>query len=390
MPHDSSILVYGPAYLDIILRVAEPLADPALDGGSDAELVRDDCRSDSLTIRCPNGSTLTITNLDPDQHPTGTAIARHDCLPNGYALRTAAAETSLDLGGMGAGFAAALGGRLVSAIPARDDAAKAQVLAAIRAAGIDHRPVAVDVPNADRTIIVSSGPHGDKLPLGLRGCHAAMTATLAFEPGVWGIVVAASLQNDLLAHLLKKHPHSLRVLAPTSRNCRDREIPIGSMADSVDLLVCNVGEWDSMNFDDRKAWQSSAAILSITDGPNGGIISYWSENAGTRISHHEPAFPRSVPPVDTNRAGEAYAAGLVRGLVERGWSIDRRTVAQRQIREAAHEAAAAAGLVIGMAEFGFPDDEQVSAAIRAGKIEANAGGMNFRTDFERTDEETTR
>src|SRR6185312_1970858 len=79
-----------------------------------------------------------------------------------------------DLGGMGGGFAAALGGTLISALGPEDDATSRAVAQRLAAAGIPHRPLRVPDRAADWTLLVSSGEFGDKLPIGFRGCHAAL------------------------------------------------------------------------------------------------------------------------------------------------------------------------------------------------------------------------
>ena len=81
-----------------------------------------------------------------------------------------------------------------------------------------------------------------------------------------------------------------------------------------------------------------------------------------------PAFPRSHPPRDTNRAGEAYAATLLATLLDAGW---RPGVAERTLVEvAATRASAAAALVLDRPDFGFPTPEEIDEALRAGRVGA--------------------
>ncbi len=117
-----------------------------------------------------------------------------------------------DLGGMGAGFAAALGGELVSALGSETDPVSvAAVSTRLGEYGIRHRPIRVPHQPADWTLLLTSGPFGDKLPVGFRGCHAAAIPSVG-RPFVRRLAcdvrVVAALPNPLAAEAL---------LAPTGR-----------------------------------------------------------------------------------------------------------------------------------------------------------------------------
>ncbi len=363
---NSPALVFGPAYLDIVVRIAGPIADRPIDLGCDGHFIPDTI--DRLEIVCPGGASLTISGLNGSACPTGRLSTTHDVLPAGCRREIEAIETLEDLGGMGAGYAGALGGRLISALACPSDPLSARVRNAIALHGIDHRPVTCGaIARADTTFIVTSGGYGDKLPIGLRGCHASLRPEDVHVQEPAGIVVAASLRNALMHAVLAEHDRALRILAPSARNCRDREEPLGRLAAETDLLALNSGEWAELTASDRRAFEESRAILSITRGPDGAEI-LWRNERGDRESHIEPAFPRRRPPVDTNRAGEAFAANLIRKLVEMGWSNDGRPLSTEAIRSAAHHASAAAGLVIGMPRFGFPSCEDVERTVGLGVI----------------------
>ncbi|MBI1323890.1 hypothetical protein GC170_12005 [bacterium] len=359
-------LIFGPAYLDLVVRVAGPISHRPIDLGSDGHFDPDSL--DRLEIICPNGAALIIPGLKGTACPTGRLTTANDVLPAGLNRTMAMIETFEDLGGMGSGYAAALGGRLVSALAQPIDPLSARVRQAIAKHGIDHRAVSfVDIAQADTTFIVTSGPSGDKLPIGLRGCHASLEPDDVLGYDHAPIVVAASLSNALMHAVLVEARESLRILAPSARNCRDRMYPLSRMAAVTDLLALNAGEWAELTETDRRAFEDSAAILSITRGPEGAEI-LWRNRRRERESHFEPAFPRRRPPVDTNRAGEAFATHLIRKLVETGWSHERRTVDERAVRVAALYASAAAGLVIGMPRFGFPSSKDVERIVGLGEI----------------------
>lgn len=359
-------LVFGPAYLDIVIRVAEPIADRSIDLGCDGHLVPD--RIDRLEIVCPNGASVKIPGLRGTACPTGRLMAANDIVPSGLRRTIAVVETLEDLGGMGAGYAAALGARLFSALACPGDPLSARVRKALEHQGIEHIPVRFDeIARADTTIILTSGASGDKMPIGLRGCHASLAAEDVLGHDSAPIVVVASLPNAVMDVVLREHHRSLRILAPSARNCRERDDALGRLAAVTDLLALNAGEWAELTEADRRAFEESAAILSVTRGPEGAEI-LWRNERGERESHFEPAFPRHRPPVDTNRAGEAFASHLILKLVEEGWSHVRQSVDAQTIRIAARHASAAAGLVIGMPRFGFPTCEEVERTVSLGEI----------------------
>ncbi len=360
------VLVYGPAYLDFVIRVDRPIASVPIDLGSDGVLENDS--DERLVIVCPNGSSLTITGLQGQAVPVGRLATLHDVLPAGFSNTVEAVDTAEDLGGMGAGFAAALGGRLVSALPGESDDISERIRQQVQRYGIDHAPMIVPgQAQADSTFIVSSGPFGDKLPIGLRGCHAAMNCERPGRNAHAEVVVVASLKNAVMDALLTRYADAFRILAPSARNCRDRADPVGRMAGKADVLAVNMAEWATMQPSDREAFETSDAILSVTRGAEGAEIS-WRGADGARRKHFEPVFPRSRPPVDTNRAGEAFASHFVMALRESGLSSPGSLVDEERIRHAARHAAAAAGLVIGMPRFGFPSRIEVQEAIRRGSI----------------------
>lgn len=369
MKSQAERLIYGPAYLDLVMRTACPLVGPGrppLDKSVDGCLAADLGPQTSLTLQAPDHKWLNISGLSPGLHPTGTLHLSHPVLDLAE-MTVEPIEIASDLGGMGAGFAAALGGVLVSALGSADDPSKLLIEASLKQHRIDHRPVIVPQSATDWTLIVTSGPHGDKLPVGLRGCHARLTAQQMLQPGPWGVVVAASLPNSLLAELFISHQSSLRLLAPAMRNCRDRTTPLGHLAGLAELLCLNSHEWQELQPEDRQIWLDSNAMIAVTQGSDGAEI-LWVNERGQRLKHHEPVFPRSMPPVDTNRAGEAFAAFFLEELIGQGWSKARPGVTQKMIASAARAGAAAAGLAINMPRFGFPTATQLKSTLELGRI----------------------
>ena len=140
------------------------------------------------------------------------------------------------------------------------------------------------------------------------------------------------------------------------------------MASYAEILAVNRTEWQAMGEAANNAWLGSDAIISITNGPDGADIS-WRGLDCRREYHHEQAFPRTVEPIDTNRAGEAFAGNLLRALVEMGWSGNARNLSRVMIESASKIASAAAGLTIQIPRFGFPSMNEIKMTIQRGMIQ---------------------
>ena len=370
MPHRDHVQVFGPAYLDRVLLADGPLRGrgrPPLDQSVDGAITR----GPGLVFRDPSGASLTVEPPSDWPGPTGV-------IELGHALEGAADSWPMtvrglawhdDLGGMGAGFAAALGGELVSALGADDDPMSRAVSARIAEEGIKHQPIRVLDRPADWTLLLSSGPFGDKLPVGFRGCHAALRTVLdrCESLGPCDLRVVASLPNRLASEALRAPGARVRMFAPAMRNMTDREDSVGRFASAIDVLCGNRREWESLEGREQVAWQVS--ILAITDGPAGAVIRFTRPDG--EVGRLEvPAFPRTEPLRDTNRAGEAFASALVASLLDGGWSPG--VAEPGLIRRAAARASAAAALVLDRKRFGFPTADEIDAALRLGRVEAVA------------------
>jgi ribokinase len=276
-----------------------------------------------------------------------------------------------DLGGMGAGFAAALGGQLISALGAENDPTSRAVADLLRQAGVRHRPIRVADRPADWTLLVTSAEYGDKLPVGFRGCHEAVGSLPTGGP--CDLRVVASLPNRLAAEALEAPGARVRSFAPAWRNVTEGGYPIARFARAIDILCCNRREWEAIEGPEELARHVS--LLAITDGARGCSVRFRGE-AGNAEEIALPAFPRRHPPRDTNRAGEAFAATLITILLAGGWT-PREPADAGLVHAAAIRASAAAALVLDRERFGFPDDAEIEAALRAGSVgepDAGAGG----------------
>jgi sugar/nucleoside kinase (ribokinase family) len=364
------VAVFGPAYLDRLLRVDRPLRDPA-QGPPIDQSVEGVCKfgtADTLDLVDPAGSTIAIELPSGWPGPIGEIhLARP--IPNGVRGRRVVRGLTWqdDLGGMGAGYAAVLHGRLTSALGPESDATSQAIVQRLAHRGIAHQPVRVPGFAADWTLLITSGAFGDKLPIGFRGCHAALTppmlAPMAAEP--CDLRVVAALSNPLAARLLMAPGARTRFFAPAMRNMLDGDCPVPSFAAAIDVLSCNRREWEALEPNESIAWLVS--ILVVTDGAEGSSVRFTTPT-GEPGRFHIPAFPRNHPPRDTNRAGETYASTLVATLLDHGWNAGSGVVEEALIRMAAERAAAAAALVLDRLEFGFPTPEEIDAALRIGRV----------------------
>lgn len=362
----STTLVFGPAYLDRVVRVDRPLVDPALgdrplDGSVDGRWLE---LGDGLTLLDPSGSRIVVDLPGDWPGPSGTiGLSRPlSRSASGWSRAVRGLSWRDDLGGMGSGFAAALGGDLIGALGPEDDPASRSIAALLARAGVAHHPIRSEEKAADWTLLLTSGEHGDKLPIGFRGCHAALTSLDPWSRRPCRLRVVASLPNRLAAEALRG-PSEVRMFAPALRNMLDRDPPVSGFAEWVDVLCCNRGEWESLADREEVAWRVS--ILAITDGPEGAVVRFTTpEGEAGRVA--VSAFPRSRPPVDTNRAGEAFASELIATLLRAGWTPG--VTPPDLARLAADRASAAAALVLDRAEFGFPTTDEIDEALRAGRV----------------------
>lgn len=401
MPTPRKTLVFGPAYLDRVLKVDAPLIDPTVGGAIDRSVTArpdfDSLRSrmreptpdrlDPLAFEGGQGrrrDDLIVYGLDegeirvdlPDDWPGPAAVFRADerMLSKGEEAtirRVRGVAWHDDLGGMGAGYAKAFGGRLAWIAGEEGDVTGRVVSGLLDRHGIEHGPIHVPDRFSGWTLLITSGEHGDKLALGVRDPHDEDVSFAPIRDEPCDLLVAASMTNKRAASALKGANARVRFFAPSRRNIlqsNDRRGPtaeprIGQFARHIDVLSCNRGEWEALDDREEVAWRLS--ILAVTDGPRGAEVRYTSPTGDAGLLAI-PAFPRREPPKDTNRAGEAFASTLVTTLLDAGWSPG--TTSDDLIRRAAERASAAAALVLDRVDFGFPTAEEVDGALRAGVV----------------------
>lgn len=376
MPQPRRTLVYGPAYLDRVLRVDRPLLDPAtgetIDGSARCVgIEKSRGMSESLIVVHERGR-FTVTPM-PEKWPGPRGRLITDRKGEDVEARSSRMVRGIawhdDLGGMGAGYASALGGALISALGSLDDPTSRTVEGLLNRERITHRLIRVPEQPADWTLLVTSGEHGDKLAIGFRGCHEAIRTLPEPEgPTPADLVVVAGLPNRLVAQALGCHHDAIRFLAPAMRNMIDRDPPLAALSNSIDLLSCNRREWETLA--DRESLAERLSLLAITDGPAGSRIRYRSLTGFEEL--HQPAVAREAPPRDTNRAGEAFASNLISTLLDEGWR-PWTPVTSNLIRLAAARAAAAAAIVLDLEAFGFPSRDDIGEIVRTGVVANRLG-----------------
>ena len=368
---DRNVVVFGPAYLDRVLRVDRPLvpSDQGLPLDQSVEGRWKFGDDGGITIVDPGGFRLEIAPPPGWPGPLGKVRLEgpiRQRMTGQVAVRGIA--WSDDLGGMGAGYARALDGELHSALGSEADPTTRAISERLLQYGVAHDPIRVPDRAADWTLLVTSGEFGDKLPIGFRGCHVAVDIGELSRraSGPAELVVVAALPNRLVEAVLSRTGARTRFFAPALRNMADRGHPVERFAGCVDILSCNRTEWETLA--EREAVAATIPIVAVTDGARGSGIRY-TDPTGEPGLIRQPAFPRTRPPRDTNRAGEAFASTLVETLLDQGWTGAARFVDEGLIRTAARRAATSAALVLDRLDFGFPSADQIDSALRAGHVD---------------------
>ena len=162
--------VFGPAYLDRVLRVDRPLFEsslgPPFDQSTDGEWKF--TSTGGIDVIDPSGYTLELELPDDWPGPTGEVRLRGPLREGAKGKRRLRGmDWHDDLGGMGAGYAAALHGILVCALGAKGDPTSEAVSRRLTDLGITHDAIRIGDRHADWTLLITSGEFGDKLPIGL-------------------------------------------------------------------------------------------------------------------------------------------------------------------------------------------------------------------------------
>jgi len=343
--HSSIPLIFGPAYIDVVLTLDRPLLaeGPLLDQSLPAArmIPRDDGVAEVID---PAGDRL-VCLLPPEYAEFAVTCELDELLPAGASQVTEYSVTCAvrRLGGMGAGYAKALGGLL--RMPIGDDAVGREVLELLAAHEIDAIPALLPGCASDTSLLLQT-PQGDKLAIGVR---RAMTRWQASEEDHVFTKKAAALvfcgaPNALMTAVLEQAPDILVVCAPALRNIRDRSVPLIGLAAMIDYLTLNKLEWEQLEGAERM--RKKVPVITVTEGATGSRILL----GGREI--HLPAVPVAGPR-DANRAGETYGAAFLRMLLEVCPTFPA-GLTPRIAEQAGRHAAAQAAKQLVMHDFGFP------------------------------------
>ena len=218
-----------------------------------------------------------------------------------------AARISLQPGGQGANVAVRLARRdgaaeLLCSIG--DDAAGVIVRDALVAAGVR----LIELPaDATGTVVVLAGADGDRTMLSQRRPSAAAAARHEWPDCEW-VVVSGYVLTEPDADAI------VGAIAQVRRRvvlgCSLTESQVAAWTDRVarirpDLLLINRDERDALG-------QMPGAAIVVETEADGARASFGDEEVAVRHAARTSAL-------DTTGAGDAFAAGLVAGLMHRSW-----------------------------------------------------------------------
>jgi len=359
MPDNRPGLVFGPAYLDLVVETDRPLAPDLLDQSVPAArlLPRDDS---VLELRGPTGDRL---QFHLPTEAASLAATYELCEPILARLRGMATRETVNgdlsvsrvlrqLGGMGAGYAKALGGILrvpFGGTPAHPDQTAMVVLQLLRELRIHAEPVFLPDSTSDSSLIVLS-PRGDKLAVGVRAAMVRWQANAADRELIAraSAVVFCGAPNALLTELLPATPEIPIMCAPAMRNIADTACPLADLAGRLHYLTLNALEWEHLAGKERLL--RATPIITVTDGPHGSRIYVRGEELFV------PAVPHNGL-TDVNRAGETYGASVFKVLRQACPQFFHDGLTLALAKRAGQYAARQAERQLGLTAFEFPPDE---------------------------------
>ncbi len=259
LPPEAGITVgvIGTAYLDEFIDVEGPLCP---DGRTRIDYSRTEAGRAPLTepgtpflIESPGGDSIRVTDPAAESGLRIT-LAEDRILDAPGDAPPMQGEVALRgrrvlLGGMGAGYALAFGGRLVLPI-GEDDAEGREMVRLLDAHGIAHRAVPVAGQVTDTTVLLWSSA-GDKLPIGRRTASRAVAAdALLAEREPADLTLVTSLPSATVAGLVAELDGWV-MFTPSLRNVR--EGGLGEIAEHVDAIAMNRSRMARRRAGDRGA-----------------------------------------------------------------------------------------------------------------------------------------
>ena len=304
-------MVFGPAYLDRVLRVDRPLVDPALGppldqsvegrwrfaGGRNLELA--DPSGYTIEIELPAGwpgpfGRIELAAGDPrgGNWPAGCQRAELERRPGrhgGRLCRRPGRERSAAHSGPRTTRPA--GGR-GTAGPAGDRA--------LRDPG--RRPSGrLDPARDQRRAWRQAADRLSRLSCGARSRLVRPLARLACDLRV----VAGAAQPAGGPYPVRPGARCRAVRPGDAEHARSRVSPVSSFAGSIDLLCCNRQEWETLDDREEVAWRVS--ILVVTDGPAGSLARFTTPHG--RSGHGPRAGVPSRPSAARHQPGRRGLRG---------------------------------------------------------------------------------
>ena len=346
-------VIFGPAYLDTVIKVSGPVAPQltvTLDQSLPVKSITPD-NSQQIKILSETGDCLAI-DLPSNAPCSGAvynlheAILSRSCGTNASPLiGTFPTEDCFQqLGGMRAGYAMAVDGLL--RMPLGNDALGDSVSAMLSGHGIASSPAKLSGHNSDATLLIQSNT-GDKLAIGMRD------ALLNWQPDEIDYILATEAKyiifcgapNKFMANILSRDITAPVMCAPSMRNIDDSVYPLADLAAMIDYLAMNALEWNHLHR--REKIINTIPLISITDGPRGCDI-YLRGKA-----YFFPALPHPGP-VDTNRAGETYASTIWKAILQNYPKFPNAEISEELLNQAAALASRQAYRQLDITTFAFP------------------------------------
>ncbi len=348
MAGDANILVYGPAYLDMVVTIAQPLCAPhRVDKSIRVHAVTPN-NDNAIHLHGENGDDMFFPLPDAFQEYAADYYLGESVLPRDEKIDNSYHVTSCrrQLGGMGAGYALALHGLLRH--PQGEDSRGDFVSMQLRQYGVAAQ-AEILTGESDLSLVIIGGE--DKLTMGLR---PMMTKWRATEKDSELVASTSALcicgaPNALTASLLPFAQSIPIMLAPSRRNIDDLDFPLADLAGQVSYLTLNRLEWEELP--EKELWRKSTPIITITDGPHGCqvILATGEEFSLPAHPHHGMA--------DTNRCGETFGAAFFRTLLRECPQFYSCGVSESVARVAAEYASRQAWRQMDICAFGMPEME---------------------------------
>jgi hypothetical protein len=349
-------VIFGPAYLDLVIKLKVPIV-PELPTPLDQSLpvksiISDESRTIQLISDIGDNLIINFTAkhacINGKYHLNEGILSRRcgiDCQPINKTIQ--ADESFQQLGGMGAGYAKAFGGLL--RMPLGDDAVGSKLREILASHHIISKPALLSGHNSDTTVVIQSQT-GDKLAAGYRDALAHWQCCdddIAMAKKAEYIIFCGA-SNSFMEKILFSGLSALVMCAPSMRNIDDADCPLADLANKIDYLAMNALEWSHL--DRQNEIINAIPLITITDGARGSDIYLYGKQ------YFFPALPHHGP-VDTNRAGETYASTIWKAIFHYCPSFPKDKISEELLNRIAKLASQQAHRQLDIVEFAFPPDD---------------------------------